>query len=141
MTQTNINDLNPYLHGLYAPIKEEVSVDKLKVEGEIPRDLHGAYFRNGPNPQTPPQGMHHWFDGDGMVHGIWFENGEARYRNRYIGTQDFQANGNNSMPGIFEPSRTVAGRRCPEISDKRRRRFCTPCVRASGRRSAARSKR
>ncbi len=110
MTQANINDLNPYLHGLYAPIKEEMSVDKLKVEGEIPRDLHGGYFRNGPNPQTPPKGMHHWFDGDGMIHGIWFENGEARYRNRYVATQDFQANGSNGMPGIFEPSRAVSGR-------------------------------
>lgn len=105
-----VNELNPYLHGLYAPVKEEVSAEDLPVIGEIPRDLHGAYFRNGPNPQTPPKGMHHWFDGDGMLHGIWFENGKARYRNRYVRSEDFKANGQGEMPGIFEPSRDAPGR-------------------------------
>ncbi len=107
----NLNDLNPYLHGLYAPVWEEVSAEKLDVIGEIPRDLHGAYFRNGPNPAEPPTGMHHWFDGDGMIHGVWFENSEARYRNRFVGTQDLTANGACAMPGIFEPSRNAPGRK------------------------------
>jgi len=111
MTQPPINDLNPYLHGLYAPVKDEVSAEKLEVIGEIPHDLHGGYFRNGPNPAEPPKGMHHWFDGDGMIHGIWFENGEARYRNRYIGTQDFKANGSGARPGIFEQSVDTPGRK------------------------------
>ncbi|MEM9619584.1 MAG: carotenoid oxygenase family protein [Pseudomonadota bacterium] len=111
MTAQDINDLNPYLHGLYAPVKDQVSADKLEVIGEVPRDLHGAYFRNGPNPKAPPKGMHHWFDGDGMIHGVWFENGAARYRNRYIGTQDFKANGAGAMPGIFEQSVDAAGRK------------------------------
>jgi carotenoid cleavage dioxygenase len=107
---TSVNQLNPYLHGLYAPVKEEVSADELPVTGEIPRELQGAYFRNGPNPAEPPKGMHHWFDGDGMIHGIWFENGKARYRNRYVGTQDLRANGGAHMPGIFEPSLDAPGR-------------------------------
>ena len=75
-------DMNPYLKGIFAPVREEVTADNLPVIGEIPRDLYGAYFRNGPNPMSPPKGMHHWFDGDGMVHGVWFENGSARYANR-----------------------------------------------------------
>lgn len=107
----NINDLNPYLRGLFAPVREEVSADNLPVVGEIPRELFGAYFRNGPNPAAAPKGMHHWFDGDGMIHGIWFENGKARYRNRYVGTQDLRANGAADMPGIFEPSRDAPGRK------------------------------
>ncbi len=111
MSQANINELNPYLHGLYAPVQKEVAADNLQVTGEIPRDMHGAYFRNGPNPQTPPTGMHHWFDGDGMIHGIWFENGEARYANRYVATQDFSANGASSLGGIFESSRDAPGRK------------------------------
>ncbi len=62
---------------------------------------------------SPPTGMHHWFDGDGMLHGVWFENGRARYANRYIRTPDFEAEieGADAMPGIFSPSRAVAGRR------------------------------
>ncbi|GJL95282.1 MAG: carotenoid cleavage dioxygenase [Hyphococcus sp.] len=115
MTEKQLNDLNPYLHGLYAPVRDEVSADKLEVVGEIPRDLHGGYFRNGPNPATAPKGMHHWFDGDGMIHGVWFENGEARYRNRYVQTEDLKANGaaplgDTVLGGIFEPSRDAAGR-------------------------------
>ncbi|GJL93062.1 carotenoid oxygenase family protein [Hyphococcus sp.] len=111
MAGNALNNFNPYLHGLYAPVREEVSADDLSVVGEIPRDLHGAYFRNGPNPASPPKGMHHWFDGDGMIHGVWFENGKARYRNRYVGTQDLRANGAADMPGIFEPSKDAPGRK------------------------------
>ncbi|WDI30571.1 carotenoid oxygenase family protein [Hyphococcus flavus] len=107
----DINFVNPYLHGLYAPVREEISAEKLEVIGEIPRDLHGAYFRNGPNPKTSPKGMHHWFDGDGMVHGVWFENGEARYRNRYVQTQDLKANGSSVLGGIFDPARDAPGRK------------------------------
>ena len=66
---TATSELNPYLRGLYAPVTEEVTADDLQVIGELPRDLFGAYFRNGPNPASPPTGMHHWFDGDGMLHG------------------------------------------------------------------------
>ena len=107
---TSLNDLNPYLHGLYGPVENEVSVDALEVVGEIPRDLHGGYFRNGPNPKTPPIGMHHWFDGDGMIHGVWFEDGKARYANRYVRTEDFGANGGSPLGGIFEPSKDAPGR-------------------------------
>ena len=107
----DLNSLNPYLHGLYAPIGKEVSAENLDVIGEIPKDLLGGYFRNGPNPKTPPKGMHHWFDGDGMIHGVWFEDGAARYRNRYIETEDFAANGDGALNGIFEPARDAPGRK------------------------------
>ena len=103
--------INPYLHGLYAPIGTEVSAEKLDVIGEIPKDLLGGYFRNGPNPKTPPKGMHHWFDGDGMIHGVWFENGAARYRNRYVETEDLRAKGAGALNGIFEPARDAPGRK------------------------------
>lgn len=108
-----LNRINPYLSGLYAPVREEATASNLPVIGEIPASLHGAYFRNGPNPMAPPSGMHHWFDGDGMMHGVWFENGRARYANRYVRTADFEAEieGADAMPGIFEKARETAGRR------------------------------
>jgi carotenoid cleavage dioxygenase len=97
---------NPYLDGLFAPVREEVAATHLPVTGELPRDLHGLYARNGPNPDAPPQGMHHWFDGDGMVHGIWFENGCARYANRFVMGEHLRAAraGLETPPGIFEPA-------------------------------------
>ena len=56
--------------------------------------------------------MHHWFDGDGMVHGIWFEKGEARYVNRYVGAADLAAEqaGAEPMPGIFSQASQHEGR-------------------------------
>lgn len=100
-----LNEKNPYIQGLYAPVKDEVSVASLDVIGEIPLDLHGGYFRNGPNPAVPPPGMHHWFDGDGMIHGLWFEEGKARYANRYIGTTDHRTDpAMTKGPGIFSPA-------------------------------------
>ncbi len=80
-------DTSPYLTGPYAPIADEVVADDLPVVGELPRDLDGAYVRNGPNPKHAPKGHYHWFDGDGMLHAIRFRDGKASYRNRWIRTE------------------------------------------------------
>ncbi len=98
---------NPYLHGVFAPIVEERAPTKLEVlEGELPRDLHGAYFRNGPNPKYRPNGRYHWFDGDGMVHGVWFGDGEARYAARWIRTRGLELEDERAesiWPGVLSP--------------------------------------
>ena len=52
---------NPYLHGIYAPTVHETTTVELAVEGEIPRDLFGAYVRNGPNAVFEPTNPYHWF--------------------------------------------------------------------------------
>jgi carotenoid cleavage dioxygenase len=86
--EPNLVDINPYLNGIYGPTDKETTVLDCKVIGEVPRDLFGAYCRNGPNPVHTPTNLHHWFDGDGMVHAVYFENGKVEYRNRYIQTDD-----------------------------------------------------
>jgi len=62
----------------------------LKITGELPRDLHGTLYRNGPNPQFDSPGAH-WFVGDGMLHAFHLENGRASYRNRWVRTPKWQA--------------------------------------------------
>ena len=58
-----IDDIdNPYLHGLYAPVTTEVDGEDLHIEGELPKDLNGAYFRNGPNSAHAPLNRYHWFE-------------------------------------------------------------------------------
>ena len=97
---------NPYLHGVFAPTTREVAAADLEVEGELPADLHGAYVRNGPNNRFGPTNRYHWFDGDGMVHGVWFEGGKARYANRWIHTAglDLEAErGEAVWPGVLGP--------------------------------------
>lgn len=98
---------NPYLAQNFAPVHTEVSVDHLPVLGEIPSELQGMFVRNGPNPQFPPLGRYHWFDGDGMVHGVHIQDGEASYRNRYIRTSGFEQErqaGRALFGGLLEPS-------------------------------------
>ena len=46
--------INPYLSENYAPVKDALEIKILKVVGEIPKDLHGIFMRNGPNPEFPP---------------------------------------------------------------------------------------
>ncbi|MCB1698663.1 MAG: carotenoid oxygenase family protein [Pseudomonadales bacterium] len=97
---------NPYLHGVYAPTLNELDVEGLAVEGEVPADLVGAYFRNGPNPVYQPKNRYHPFDGDGMVHGVYFRDGKAGYRNRYIqtlATSQERADGKSVSPGVMGP--------------------------------------
>ena len=84
-TQDWIYELdNPYLHGAYAPTTDEIAIDDLEVIGELPDDLFGAYYRNGPNPVFKPKNLYHPFDGDGMVHAVYIRDGKASYRNSYI---------------------------------------------------------
>jgi carotenoid cleavage dioxygenase len=82
--------INPYLAGNFAPIRSEDDFD-LPVTGEIPAGLRGALFRTGPNPQFEPRDPnHHWFFGDGMVHGFYVADGKVRYRNRYVRTPKWE---------------------------------------------------
>ena len=68
-----------------APIPMECDAPFLKVTGELPRELNGRLYRNGPNPQFDAPGAH-WFVGDGMLHAFHLENGRASYRNRWVRT-------------------------------------------------------
>jgi carotenoid cleavage dioxygenase-like enzyme len=93
---------NPFLVGAFAPVKEETTTEVLKVRGDLPADLNGLYVRIGPNPmKTPNAKKHHWFTGDGMVHGIAVQGGKAQwYRNRYVGSKTAnQALGRPVIPG------------------------------------------
>ncbi len=106
--QLGIDEENPYLLGIYAPVRDEIDAEDLQVIGEIPRDLNGVYLRNGPNRRFDAPGRYHWFDGDGMVHAMSFENGRARYRNRYVRTRAFQqedAVGSALWTGVMESPR------------------------------------
>jgi 8'-apo-carotenoid 13,14-cleaving dioxygenase len=92
---------NPYLVGVHTPMRQEVTVEELSVEGAIPPALDGRYLRMGPNPMAPNPAKYHWFSGDGMIHGLRVENGRARwYRNRWIrSTRVSKALGEPRVPG------------------------------------------
>ena len=73
------------MEGNFAPVRDEVEAFDLKIEGALPRALAGVYMRNGPNPKNGASA--HWFVGNGMLHGVRLEDGNAKwYRNRYVRT-------------------------------------------------------
>ena len=79
-----------YLTGGFAPVPDEITAVDLPVEGAIPPELRGRYFRNGPNARFGDPG--HWFLGEGMIHGVALSGGRATwYRNRYVRTESFEA--------------------------------------------------
>ena len=76
---------NAYVVGVHAPLKTELTLADLVVTGSIPPGLDGRYLKMGANPVSPDPTGHHWFLGDGMVHGLAIRAGEALwYRNRWI---------------------------------------------------------
>lgn len=60
------------------------------VEGDIPIELSGTLYRNGPGLLelygTPLQ---HPFDGDGMICAFTFKNGQCFFRNRFVKTKEY----------------------------------------------------
>ncbi|WP_232665269.1 carotenoid oxygenase family protein [Pseudonocardia sp. TRM90224] len=77
---------NPYFRENFLPVNDEVSAVDLPVTGELPRELSGRYLRIGPNPVgNVDAASHHWFMGEGMVHGVRLRDGRAEwYRNRFV---------------------------------------------------------
>ena len=76
---------NPFLSGNFAPVDGETTAFDLPVKGAIPRELEGRLLRIGPNPVEPDPATHHWFLGNGMVHGVRLRDGRAEwYRSRYV---------------------------------------------------------
>ncbi len=71
----------------YESVKEESDYWIDDVEGQIPPELQGTLFRNGPGLlEVNGQRIHHPFDGDGMISAIAFRDGRAHFRNRFVRT-------------------------------------------------------
>ena len=80
-----------FLEGACAPVRKEIFAEKLEFQGEIPKALNGIYMRNGPNPEFEPFSYHYPFDGDAMIHALYFKNGQVDYRNKFVITPELKA--------------------------------------------------
>ena len=67
--------------GLY---RLEADVLHCEVEGTIPPDLNGAFYRVGPDPQFPLVSGNIPFDGEGHVSMFRIKDGRVDYRSRYV---------------------------------------------------------
>lgn len=105
-----MND-NPYLADNFAPVESEITEHTLKVSGQVPRELSGQLLRIGPNPIAADPATHHWFLGNGMVHGVQLHDGQAQwYRRRFVrDDESCAANGWPPVPGPVPETQLGAG--------------------------------
>ncbi|XP_057727990.1 carotenoid 9,10(9',10')-cleavage dioxygenase 1-like [Arachis stenosperma] len=76
-----------YLNGNFGPVLLETPpTNNLPVTGYLPDCLNGEFVRVGPNPKFAPVAGYHWFDGDGMIHGLRIKDGKATYVSRFVRT-------------------------------------------------------
>ncbi|MHC3471093.1 carotenoid oxygenase family protein [Streptomyces sp. 7R007] len=80
-----------HFQGFFAPSRIEADVYDLEVEGRIPPELNGAFYRAAADTQYPPRFANDvYINGDGMIHMVRFDNGHADLKTRYVRTQRFQ---------------------------------------------------
>jgi len=77
--------------GFFAPSGVEADVARLEVvQGAVPPELDGAFYRVAPDPQFPPlAGDDIWFNGDGMVSMFRFRDGAVSLKQRWARTEKF----------------------------------------------------
>jgi len=81
----------PNYRGLFAPSRAEADIVDLEVEGALPAELDGVWYRVAPDPQFPPRlGDDIWFNGDGMVTRLDFRRGKVDLRQRWVHTDKFR---------------------------------------------------
>ncbi|WP_374531324.1 carotenoid oxygenase family protein [Novosphingobium sp.] len=63
----------------------------LEVEGEVPSELDGAFYRVHPDPQFAPKfADDQFFNGDGMISMFRFRNGRVDFKQRYAQTDKWK---------------------------------------------------
>jgi carotenoid cleavage dioxygenase len=79
--------------GLNAPIGQEYELDGLKVEGQIPADVDGVFFRAVPDPAFAPflEDGGAVLSGDGMVSALRIGAGRVSFAIRYVQTERHRA--------------------------------------------------
>ena len=74
--------------GFNAPSRIEADVFDLVVEGTIPTEIDGRWYRATPDPQYPPSYVDDtYLSGDGMISMLRIEDGHVDFKSRYVMTE------------------------------------------------------
>jgi carotenoid cleavage dioxygenase len=81
----------PAFTGANTPARFEADIADLEIDGEIPEDMDGSFYRVQPDPQFPPRlGDDIAFNGDGQVSMFTFKNGRVNFKHRWVRTDKWQ---------------------------------------------------
>lgn len=108
--------------GFNAPSRVECDLYDLIVEGTIPSEIDGTWFRAIPDHAFPPKfAKDTYLSGDGMVSALRIQNGHADFKQRYVLTERLKndraarralhglyRNPYTDDPSVFGKDRTVA---------------------------------
>lgn len=78
------DQLRPSMRRPTALYKLEATIYDCEVQGTVPSDLNGAFYRVGPDPQYPLAPRDIPFDGEGHVSMFRIKNGRVDYRSRFV---------------------------------------------------------
>ncbi len=82
----------PSFTGFNTPSRIEADIRDLAHEGEIPKEINGAFYRVQPDPQFPPMlGDDIAFNGDGMITRFHIHDGQCDFRQRWAKTDKWKA--------------------------------------------------
>jgi all-trans-8'-apo-beta-carotenal 15,15'-oxygenase len=83
-------DMERVLAAATTTVTEEHTNHPLPVDGDVPAEIDGLYFRNGPGRfERGDQRYLHPFDGDGHVTKLDIRGGEVSYTNRFVRTREY----------------------------------------------------
>ena len=87
--------------GFNAPMRTECDIYDLVIEGNLPAEINGTWYRTIPDPQYPPMlGHDTYLSGDGMISAFKFENGHIDFKMKYIMTDRLKAD-RKARRGLF----------------------------------------
>jgi carotenoid cleavage dioxygenase-like enzyme len=69
----------------------EADINDVEIEGKIPSDLNGAFYRTGPDPQYPLAPRNIPFDGEGHVSMFRIKDGRVDYKSRFVKNERYIA--------------------------------------------------
>ena len=83
-------DALPTIKGNFEAQEQEFDFWVDTIEGTVPKDLKGSFYRNGPGRlKIGDQEFLHWFDGDGMIGRTTFVDGKVHFANKFVRTPKY----------------------------------------------------
>ncbi len=74
----------------FANTGQDFLPQQLTIEGKLPQDIQGCFYRNGPAKHERGNMRYlHLFEGDGMVHRFHFNKGELYHHGKFVQTPKF----------------------------------------------------
>ncbi|KPM38685.1 Lignostilbene-alpha,beta-dioxygenase isozyme I [Neonectria ditissima] len=80
----------PQFSGFMKPCRFESEMRFLEIEGDLPDELDGTFYRVMPHPQFAPFVENDpWFNGDGSISAFSFSKGHVHFQQKYVRTEKF----------------------------------------------------